>query len=91
MEKAVRTIEFDSFVEGNVIRVPRRYRNIIAVGNAVKVVVFSSDSEPVVAASNEAGNGEKAWPEEFINLFGSVDDETFAVPEAIPWTEKALL
>jgi hypothetical protein len=85
----VRTIEFDSFAEEGVIRIPERYRN--AIGNAVKVVVFSSDPEPAATAGNEAGKEEKAWPEEFINLCGSVDDETFAAPEEIPWTDRALL
>ena len=87
----MRAIEFDSFAEGDVIRIPERYRDAIAVGNAVKVVVFSSGSEVAITSGNEAGDGEKAWPEEFINLCGSVDDETFVVPEEIQWKERTPL
>ena len=29
---------------------------------------------------------ENDWPEGYFDLFGSIDDETFDVPEDIPWS-----
>ena len=29
---------------------------------------------------------ENGWPEGYFDLFGSIDDETFDVPEEIPWS-----
>ncbi|MDR3280626.1 MAG: AbrB/MazE/SpoVT family DNA-binding domain-containing protein [Synergistaceae bacterium] len=31
-----------------------------------------------------------AWPKEFVNLNGSIDDDTFAEPEEIPFVDRGL-
>jgi hypothetical protein len=30
-----------------------------------------------------------SWPEEFFKLIGSIDDESFEVPEELPWSLDA--
>jgi hypothetical protein len=29
---------------------------------------------------------DNSWPEGYFDLFGSIDDETFKVPEELPWS-----
>ncbi|MDR0334663.1 MAG: hypothetical protein LBH69_02095 [Methanomassiliicoccaceae archaeon] len=29
---------------------------------------------------------EESWPDEFFESLGSIDDETFKVPEELPWS-----
>ena len=29
---------------------------------------------------------DNSWPEGYFDLFGSIDDETFEVPEELPWS-----
>jgi hypothetical protein len=76
----MREIEFDSIVENNTILIPERYRN--AVGYSVKVIVFPKDE----LSSAPAVHPE--WPEEFVNLCGAVDDETFVEPGDVPLTDR---
>jgi hypothetical protein len=53
-----------------------RYQNV--VGDFVKVAVFPKDTP------NSASAIHPGWPEKFIDLCGSVDDETFMEPGDIP-------
>jgi len=34
-------------------------------------------------------DGDDSWPEEFFEVIGSIDDETFVRPEQLPWSLDA--
>jgi len=34
-------------------------------------------------------DADDSWPEEFFELIGSIDDDTFEVPEELPWSLDA--
>jgi hypothetical protein len=79
-KKKMQEIEFNSVVEGNAIPIPERYRK--AIGNFVKVIVFPQDepsSAPVVHPD---------WSEDFVNLCGTIDDETFVEPRDVPLADR---
>jgi hypothetical protein len=60
----MRAIEFDSFIEGDVIRVPEQYRN--TARNAVKVIVmFGDEIAPVGGLTHKP---KPVGPEDFTEL-----------------------
>ena len=45
-----------------------------------------SDTEMSVESSKKAESGDDSWPDRLFELVGSIDDETFEVPEELPWS-----
>jgi hypothetical protein len=76
----MRVIEFESFVEDGVIRIPEKYQN--AAHNAVRVILMPEGCAPAASC------GDDAYFAKLGALFGSIDDETFAEPEEIAFADR---
>ena len=50
-----------------------------------------SEKEGVICLTPVTGDINSTWPKEFIELRGSIDDETFVEPEDISFSERERL